>query len=95
MQGRKLGLQIINALVDIGRVQGCYKIILDCSKDNIPYVSPRASVANPPAFYEKCGQVISASAVLKMAYNPNRFQHKEYEMVKYLDKPAGNASAKL
>jgi glucosamine-phosphate N-acetyltransferase len=35
MQGRKLGLKIINTLEEIGRGQGCYKIILDCSKDNI------------------------------------------------------------
>ncbi|OCF31368.1 glucosamine-phosphate N-acetyltransferase [Kwoniella heveanensis CBS 569] len=42
MQGRKLGLRIINALEEIGRTRGCYKIILDCSDKNIP-------------FYEKCG----------------------------------------
>jgi len=42
MQGRKLGLRIINTLEQIGRAMGCYKIILDCSKENIP-------------FYEKCG----------------------------------------
>jgi glucosamine-phosphate N-acetyltransferase len=35
MQGRKLGLKIINSLEAIGRGEGCYKIILDCSKDNI------------------------------------------------------------
>ncbi|ODO01620.1 hypothetical protein I350_06440 [Cryptococcus amylolentus CBS 6273] len=42
MQGRKLGLKIINTLEDVGRARGCYKIILDCSDKNIP-------------FYEKCG----------------------------------------
>ncbi|EIW66865.1 hypothetical protein TREMEDRAFT_34108 [Tremella mesenterica DSM 1558] len=42
MQGRKLGLKIINTLEDIGKGVGCYKIILDCSQSNIP-------------FYEKCG----------------------------------------
>ncbi|KAK1922459.1 acyl-CoA N-acyltransferase [Papiliotrema laurentii] len=42
MQGRKLGIKLINALDAIGQRMGCYKIILDCSKDNIP-------------FYEKCG----------------------------------------
>ncbi|KAL7421202.1 Glucosamine-phosphate N-acetyltransferase-like protein [Cryptotrichosporon argae] len=42
MQGRKLGLKIINALEDIAVARGCYKVILDCSKDNV-------------AFYEKCG----------------------------------------
>lgn len=35
MQGRKLGLRIINALDAIGEAMGCYKIILDCSKNNI------------------------------------------------------------
>ncbi|WWC64164.1 uncharacterized protein I303_106772 [Kwoniella dejecticola CBS 10117] len=42
VQGKKLGLRIINALEEIGASQGCYKIILDCSEKNIP-------------FYEKCG----------------------------------------
>lgn len=41
-QGKKLGLRIINALTEIGRAQGCYKIILDCSEHNVK-------------FYEKCG----------------------------------------
>ena len=35
MQGRKLGLKIINTLEGIGRNMGSYKIILDCSKENI------------------------------------------------------------
>ena len=35
MQGRKLGQVIINTLQDIGAAMGCYKIILDCSRDNI------------------------------------------------------------
>jgi GNAT superfamily N-acetyltransferase len=35
MQGRKLGLKIINTLEEVGRGQGVYKIILDCSKENI------------------------------------------------------------
>ena len=35
MQGRKLGLKLINTLDAIGAAMGCYKIILDCSKDNI------------------------------------------------------------
>ncbi|WWC91343.1 uncharacterized protein L201_006286 [Kwoniella dendrophila CBS 6074] len=42
VQGKKLGLRIINALEEIGAARGCYKIILDCSDKNIP-------------FYEKCG----------------------------------------
>jgi glucosamine-phosphate N-acetyltransferase len=41
-QGNKLGLRIIHALTEIGKSQGAYKIILDCSEHNVP-------------FYEKCG----------------------------------------
>jgi glucosamine-phosphate N-acetyltransferase len=43
-QGRRLGLRIIHALTEIGRSQGAYKVILDCSEKNVP-------------FYEKCGYV--------------------------------------
>lgn len=35
MQGRKLGVQLIKTLEEIARSQGCYKVILDCSKSNI------------------------------------------------------------
>jgi len=42
MQGRKLGLRIIQALTGISERVGCYKTILNCSDDNIP-------------FYQKCG----------------------------------------
>ncbi|KAF9527235.1 acyl-CoA N-acyltransferase [Crepidotus variabilis] len=42
MQGRKLGLRIINALTTISEKVGCYKTILNCSDSNIP-------------FYQKCG----------------------------------------
>ena len=35
MQGRKLGLRIINTLTAIAEARGCYKVILDCSKENI------------------------------------------------------------
>ncbi|KAG0363521.1 acyl-CoA N-acyltransferase [Gamsiella multidivaricata] len=41
-QGKKLGLRIIETLKAIGKQQGCYKVILDCSEKNVP-------------FYEKCG----------------------------------------
>lgn len=34
--------RIIEALTNIGRVEGCYKIILDCGEHNVQ-------------FYEKCG----------------------------------------
>ncbi|KAF8898045.1 glucosamine 6-phosphate N-acetyltransferase [Gymnopilus junonius] len=42
MQGRKLGLRIINALTGISERMGCYKTILNCSDANVP-------------FYQKCG----------------------------------------
>jgi len=42
MQGRKLGLRIINALTAISEAMGCYKTILNCNDDNV-------------AFYQKCG----------------------------------------
>jgi len=41
-QGKKLGLRIIQALTHISESSGCYKTILNCSDDNIP-------------FYQKCG----------------------------------------
>ncbi|KAJ7100683.1 acyl-CoA N-acyltransferase [Mycena belliarum] len=41
-QGKKLGLRIIQALTHVSEARGCYKTILNCSDDNIP-------------FYVKCG----------------------------------------
>ncbi|KAJ6504107.1 acyl-CoA N-acyltransferase [Mycena vitilis] len=41
-QGKKLGIRIIQALTHISESSGCYKTILNCSDDNIP-------------FYQKCG----------------------------------------
>ncbi|KAJ7601171.1 acyl-CoA N-acyltransferase [Mycena floridula] len=41
-QGKKLGLRIIQTLTHISENSGCYKTILNCSDDNIP-------------FYQKCG----------------------------------------
>lgn len=42
MQGKKLGLRVIQALTGISESMGCYKTILNCSDENIP-------------FYKKCG----------------------------------------
>ncbi|KIM27868.1 hypothetical protein M408DRAFT_70591 [Serendipita vermifera MAFF 305830] len=42
MQGKKLGLRVIHTLIAISEKVGCYKTILNCSDENIP-------------FYEKCG----------------------------------------
>ncbi|XP_042512488.1 glucosamine 6-phosphate N-acetyltransferase [Macadamia integrifolia] len=41
-RGLKLGQKIVSSLTDHARCVGCYKVILDCSVDNI-------------GFYEKCG----------------------------------------
>ncbi|KAI8803471.1 acyl-CoA N-acyltransferase [Cladochytrium replicatum] len=41
-RGLNLGKLVIETLKYIGKMTGCYKIILDCSDKNIP-------------FYEKCG----------------------------------------
>jgi len=54
-QGKKLGLRLIHALTDIGRSQGAYKVILDCSEHNA-------------AFYEKCGYV-RAGVEMSLKFN--------------------------
>eukprot|EP01098_Paradermamoeba_levis_P009516 TRINITY_DN3975_c0_g1_i2.p1 TRINITY_DN3975_c0_g1~~TRINITY_DN3975_c0_g1_i2.p1 ORF type:complete len:181 (-),score=62.08 TRINITY_DN3975_c0_g1_i2:360-902(-) len=41
-RGKNLGKEIIDQLTHVGFLVGCYKIILDCSDDNVP-------------FYTKCG----------------------------------------
>lgn len=43
-RGLRLGLRVIEALMAAAQDLGCYKVILDCSEDNVP-------------FYEKCGLV--------------------------------------
>ena len=42
MQGKGVGQKVVQALLDHARKKGCYKTILDCSEDLIP-------------FYEKLG----------------------------------------
>ena len=42
MQGKGLGLKMINGLDSVAKNIGCYKTILNCGEQNI-------------AFYEKCG----------------------------------------
>eukprot|EP00033_Pygsuia_biforma_P003498 GCRY01003828.1.p1 GENE.GCRY01003828.1~~GCRY01003828.1.p1 ORF type:complete len:202 (+),score=43.80 GCRY01003828.1:119-724(+) len=44
LRGLSLGKVIIHTLLKLGVYLGCYKVILDCSDENIP-------------FYEKCGLV--------------------------------------
>ncbi|KAJ9523600.1 hypothetical protein QJQ45_007325 [Haematococcus lacustris] len=41
-RGARLGLRLITALTEAAQAAGCYKVVLDCSEDNV-------------AFYEKCG----------------------------------------
>lgn len=45
-QGKKLGLNLIKALTEIGKSQGVYKIILDCAEKNVE-------------FYKKCGYSVA------------------------------------
>jgi glucosamine-phosphate N-acetyltransferase len=47
MQGRKLGLRIIQTLTAIAEARGCYKVILDCSKDNIRERHPPVRLQTP------------------------------------------------
>jgi len=56
-QGKKLGLRIIQALTHVSEQSGCYKTILNCSDDNIP-------------FYEKCGYKKKENEMAK--YAPER-----------------------
>lgn len=41
-RGLRLGLRVVEALIEAAKDFGCYKVILDCSESNAP-------------FYEKCG----------------------------------------
>ena len=42
VRGKHLGVRVIEELIKIARAEGCYKVILDCSRKNVP-------------FYERCG----------------------------------------
>lgn len=42
VRGQKLGARLVAACAAEARAKGCYKVILDCSEDNVP-------------FYQKCG----------------------------------------
>lgn len=50
-RGSGLGRRVVGALTDEARRRGCYKVILDCASDNVP-------------FYERCGY---ATKELQMA----------------------------
>lgn len=52
-RGRGLGARVVAALFSAAREAGCYKIILDCSEDNVP-------------FYERCG--LARKEVQMVAY---------------------------
>lgn len=102
MQGRKLGLHLIKSLEEIARSQGCYKVILDCSKHNIRG-SPLSACAPAPAADARAlwpcflqpsttsaGELHrpgrSESEISKLTRH--RFKHKEFQCVMYLDPPA-------
>ncbi|KAI0254522.1 acyl-CoA N-acyltransferase [Lactifluus subvellereus] len=59
MQGKKLGLRIIEALTYISENAGCYKTILNCSDANTP-------------FYEKCGYEKRENEMAKYAIGRER-----------------------
>ena len=50
-RGKNLGLKLISCLTEIGRINKCYKIILDCSDKNVP-------------FYVKCGYSKTANQMV-------------------------------
>jgi len=54
MQGKKLGLRVIQTLTAISEAVGCYKTILSCTDQNIP-------------FYEKCGYSKKENTMAKYA----------------------------
>ncbi|KAJ2020514.1 Glucosamine-phosphate N-acetyltransferase-like protein [Coemansia sp. RSA 455] len=54
-QGKRFGFTIINQLKELATATGCYKSILDCSPDNVP-------------FYEKCG--LEKKGIQMAAYVP-------------------------
>ncbi|KAI8323532.1 glucosamine 6-phosphate N-acetyltransferase [Martensiomyces pterosporus] len=58
-QGKRFGFTIIKQLRELGVVTGCYKSILDCSEENVP-------------FYEKCG--LENKGIQMAVYAPNTTQ---------------------
>ena len=58
-RGKKLGVKMMEALQRIGRQVGCYKVILDCSEDNV-------------SFYTRCG--FKQKEVQMAAYIPGNEQ---------------------
>ncbi|TFK40471.1 acyl-CoA N-acyltransferase [Crucibulum laeve] len=62
-QGKKLGLRIIQALTAISEREGCYKTILNCSDDNVP-------------FYQKCGYEKKENEMAKYAPIPRQHTPK-------------------
>lgn len=53
-RGIGAGKKIVNYLIEKGKKVGCYKIILNCSKDNI-------------SFYEKCGFADSGEVEMRLS----------------------------
>jgi len=53
--GKGLGRRIVQLLKQMAFAAGCYKVILDCRDDNVP-------------FYEKCGFTLGHSTVCMAHY---------------------------
>eukprot|EP01062_Namystynia_karyoxenos_P071423 TRINITY_DN66920_c0_g1_i1.p1 TRINITY_DN66920_c0_g1~~TRINITY_DN66920_c0_g1_i1.p1 ORF type:complete len:261 (+),score=63.92 TRINITY_DN66920_c0_g1_i1:75-785(+) len=72
VRGQKLGQRIVEALQEIGTKAGCYKIILDCARSNMPFyerqkfyekeVQMRYDCLSPRSFRERSNFVGAAPA---------------------------------
>jgi glucosamine-phosphate N-acetyltransferase len=82
-----LGLKIINSLESIGRGQGCYKIILDCSKDNIRTSTYTSTIIKVLTFSFLRKMRVCHDDMLMEIQLMIRFKHKEYQMVRYMEDP--------
>lgn len=51
-RGKGLGKKIVEFLIEYGKKKGCYKVVLNCNSENIP-------------FYEKCGMIQSGIQFVK------------------------------
>ena len=77
MQGRKLGLRIINALTGISEAIGSYKTILNCNDDNVGKLYPFLLL------FLLIYCLLMYFSVLSAFYNKCGYEKKENEMVKY------------
>jgi glucosamine-phosphate N-acetyltransferase len=54
-RGLRLGLRVVEALIEAAKESGCYKVILDCSESNA-------------TFYEKCGLAWAKKEIQMVRY---------------------------